>query len=158
MKKILALMCAFALSCLVLVGCGGSGNAVENKTGLEPGEYTVTVKTDSTMFAVNEYYNGHGTLTVTKDAATLHVTLRSTGICNLYLGKAEDAKTSGAVLLEHGSEMVDWKDGTKPKEAYTFDIPISELGKEFACAIKGTDSGKWYDHTIAVSDPQPVKK
>ena len=83
MKKIFALACAAALLCFVLGGCGGSNGAVENKTGLEPGTYTVTFKTDSTMFAVNEAYDNKGTMTVTKDSATVHVVLKAKSICNL---------------------------------------------------------------------------
>ena len=157
MKKIFALACAAVLMCVALVGCGGSNGAVENKTGLEPGTYTVTFKTDSTMFAVNEAYDNKGTMTVTKDSATVHVVLKAKGICNLYLGSAADAKTHEDRALQATEEKVTYSDGLS-KKCYAFDIPVSELNKEFDCAIKGTDSGKWWDHKVTVSDPQPVTK
>ena len=159
MKKILALACAAALFCLALVGCGGGNQkASVNNTGLEPGTYTVKFTTDSpTMFGTNEYYNGRGTLTVTKDSAELYVVLKARGIVNLYLGSAEDAQKKGAELLQPTEEVVKFDDGFT-KECYGFTIPINgALNEEFDCAILGS-KGKWYDHKVSISDPQPVTK
>ena len=52
---------------------------------LADGVYTVDFKTDSSMFKVNESKNGKGVLTVKDGEATLHISLTSKNIVNLYL-------------------------------------------------------------------------
>ena len=67
---------------------------------LEDGTYTADFNTDSSMFQVNETCDGKGTLTVEDGKMTIHITLRSTNIVNLYPGLAEDAQKDGAELLQ----------------------------------------------------------
>ncbi len=162
MKKMAALVGALCIACLLLVSCGGQGatggsQSAEggNKTGLEPGRYTAKFDTDSSMFGVNEYYEGRGTLEVSEDGATLHVVLRGDGIVKLFVGTAEDAQKGGAVLLEPTEEVVTYADGLS-KTCNAFDIPIAKLDEEFDCAILGA-KGSWYDHKVVVSDPQLVQ-
>ena len=52
---------------------------------LPDGEYTVDFETDSGMFRANEACDGKGTLTVKDGVQTLHVSLQSKKIVNLYL-------------------------------------------------------------------------
>lgn len=158
MKKLLVLVCALCIACVALVGCGGEQKASVNNTGLEPGTYSVKFDTDTPkMFGVNDYYEGRGTLTVTKDSAELYVVLKARGILKLHLGTADSARKNGAELLEPTEEVVKYDDGYT-KECYSFKIPIrGKLGEEFDCAILGSKD-TWYDHKVVVSDPQPVTK
>ncbi len=121
----------------------------------EDGVYKAEFKTDSSMFHVNEANNGLGDLTVKDGKMILHVSLASKSILNLFPGKAEDAKKDGAVLLEPTTDTVHYSDGTDD-EVYGFDIPVPALDEEFDLALIGT-KGKWYDHKVIVSNPQPVE-
>ena len=66
---------------------------------LEDGVYTAEFDTDSSMFHVNEACEGKGTLTVKDAIMTIHVSMPSKNIVNLYPGLAEDAQKKGAELL-----------------------------------------------------------
>ena len=120
---------------------------------LPDGEYTVDFETDSGMFRANEACNGKGTLTVQNGIQTLHVSLQSKKIVNLYVGTAEDAQQSGAVWLEPIVDTVTYSDGLS-EEVFGFDIPIVSVGQEFDLAIIGT-KGVWYDHRVSVQNPVP---
>lgn len=119
---------------------------------LEDGEYKADFKTDSSMFHVNEASEGKGTLTVKNGQMTLHISMPSKNIVNLFVGTAEDAEKSGAKLIAPTTDNVEYSDGTK-EEVNGFDIPVPELGKEFDVALIGT-KGKWYDHKVSVSNPE----
>lgn len=119
---------------------------------LEDGVYSAAFDTDSGMFHVNESLDGRGTLTVEDGKMTIHVTLASKGILNLFPGKAEDAKKEGAKLLEPTTDKVTYSDGYE-EEVYGFDIPVPALDEEFDVALIGK-KGKWYDHKVSVSDPK----
>ena len=120
---------------------------------LPDGEYTVDFETDSGMFRANEACNGKGTLTVKDGIQTLHVSLQSKKIVNLYVGTAEDAQQSGAVWLEPTLDTVTYSDGLS-EEVFGFDIPVVSVGQEFDLAIIGT-KGVWYDHRVSVQNPVP---
>ena len=107
------------------------------------------------MFHVNEAKDGCGDLTVKDGKMTIHISLVSKKIVNLYVGTAEDAAKDGAELLEPTTDTVTYSDGTT-EEVYGFDVPVESLDKEFDLAILGT-KGKWYDHKVSVSDPQPLE-
>lgn len=123
------------------------------KIDLPDGMYTAEFTTDSSMFHVNEAYDNKGILTVKDGQATIHITLTSKKIVNLFLGTAEDAQKDGAELLEPTTDTVDYDDGTTD-EAYGFDVPVPALDEEFDLALIGT-KGEWYDHKVKVSNPQP---
>ena len=74
-----------------------SKEAIENE--LKDGIYTADFDTDSNMFHVNEAKDGKGTLTVKNGEMTIHVSLVSKSIINLFSGKAEDAQKEGAKVL-----------------------------------------------------------
>lgn len=82
---------------------------------------------------------------------TIHISLGSKKILNLYPGLAEDAAKEGAVLLEPTTDTVTYSDGMT-EEVYGFDVPVPVIGEEFDLALIGT-KGKWYDHKVVVSDP-----
>ena len=103
------------------------------------------------MFKVNEAMNGMGTLTVKDGKMTIHVSLASEHIVNLFVGTAEDAQKEGARLLNPTKDTVTYSDGTT-EEVYGFDIPVQKLDEEFDLALVGT-KGKWYDHKVSVSYP-----
>ena len=121
-----------------------------NEYGLEDGVYTATFTTDSSMFHINEAYDNKGTLTVENGEMTIHITLPSQNIVNLFPGSAEDAQKDGAVLLEPTVDEVTYEDGTT-EEVYGFDVPVPVIDEEFPLALIGT-KGVWYDHMVVVSD------
>ena len=112
------------------------------KAPIEDGTYTAEFKTDSTMFHVNEANEGKGTLTVEDGKMTIHISLVSKNIVNLF---------PGTKLLEPTTDKVTYSDGTT-EEVYGFDVPIPALDEEFDLALIGT-KGKWYDHKVSVSNP-----
>lgn len=120
---------------------------------LADGVYLADFNTDSTMFHVNEVCEGKGTLTVKDGKMTIHVSLASTSILNLYSGLAEDAQKDGAELLQPSKDELTYPDGLK-ETVNGFDIPVPALDQEFDVALIGK-KGKWYDHKVSVSNPVP---
>ena len=120
---------------------------------LPDGEYTVDFETDSGMFRANEACDGKGTLTVKDGIQTLHVSLQSKKIVNLYPGAADQAQQDGAVWLEPTVDTVTYSDGLS-EEVFGFDIPVASVGQEFDLALIGT-KGVWYDHKVSVQNPMP---
>lgn len=174
-KKLLVLVLSAVMAVGMMSGCGAksdtsdtkaktaeSSSAKEEETEeqteceLEDGTYTAEFKTDSGMFHVNEANDGKGTLTVKDGKMTIHVSLHSKHIVNLFVGKAKDAKKDGAELLEPTTDTVTYSNGAT-EEVYGFDIPVSELDKEFDVALIGT-KGVWYDHKVSVTDPVKVEE
>lgn len=128
---------------------GDKGGAV-----LPDGVYRAAFETDSSMFRANETCDGKGTLTVADGEMTIHVSLMSKKILNLFPGTAEDAQKDGAVWLEPTVDTVTYSDGLS-EEVYGFDIPVPAIGEEFDLALVGT-KGTWYDHKVSVRDPEPL--
>lgn len=122
---------------------------------LEDGTYRAEFNTDSTMFHVNEANDGQGVLTVKDGEMTIHVSLVSKNIVNLFSGTTEDAQKEGAELLEPTTDTVTYSDGMS-EEVYGFDIPVPALDEEFDVALIGK-KGKWYDHKVSVSNPVPME-
>ena len=166
MKKKLNLA-ALLLAAALLGACGGqkqdaadtvaqtesaeTENAEQKSSiDLADGVYTVDFKTDSSMFKVNESKNGKGVLTVKDGEATLHISLTSKNIVNLYLGTADEAKEDEAGWLQPTVDTVTYSDGLS-EEVNGFDIPVPALDEEFDVAIIGT-KGKWYDHKVSVTN------
>lgn len=172
MKKRMTILLAI-VCCLALVACGQSAPAettaapaaqTEAETtvpettvpettapALPDGTYTAEFNTDSSMFHANETCDGKGTLYVQDGKMTLHVSLASTSIVNLYPGLAEDAQKEGAVLLEPTKDEVVYPDGLT-ETVNGFDIPVPYLDEEFDLALIGK-KGTWYDHKVSVSNP-----
>ena len=162
-------MCAMLafMTAIVIVSCGASDKsssapasessspaATESSVNasIPDGVYDADFNTDSNMFHVNEANNGKETLTVKDGKMTIHVSLVSKSIVNLYPGSAEDAKKDDAVLIEPTTDTVKYSDRTT-EEVYGFDIPVPVLDKKFDLAIIGT-KGVWYDHKVSVSNPK----
>lgn len=122
---------------------------------LADGVYTADFDTDSSMFHANEACDGKGTLTVQDGEMTIHVSLVSKTILNLFPGLAEDAQKDGAVLLQPTTDTVTYSDGLS-EEVYGFDIPVPALDTEFDLALIGK-KGVWYDHKVSVSNPEPLE-
>ena len=125
-------------------------DAAETDT-LEDGVYTAEFDTDSSMFHVNEANDKKGELTVKDGKMTIHVSLVSKKIVNLFAGTAEDAQKDGAEIIEPTTDTVKYSDGYT-EEVYGFDIPVPAIGEEFDVALLG-EKGKWYDHKVSVKDP-----
>lgn len=168
MKRWLMTGAALCMTAAMLTGCGGSadtdaaaqdkdnGSAIVTNDAAqnvpEDGVYSAAFDTDNpTMFHANEADDGKGTLTVKDGKMTLHVSLSSKNIVNLFVGSAEDAQKDGAQLLEPTTDTVTYSDGLT-EEVYGFDIPVPALNEEFDVALIGK-KGKWYDHKVTVSDP-----
>ena len=167
MKRVFSCVVAASLALSLLVGCGTSSTAssaassaassevassvassAAETAALPDGVYTAEFDTDSSMFHANEACDGKGTLTVENGQMTFHVSLASTHIVNLYLGKASDAADHEADWLQPTTDTVTYSDGTS-EEVYGFDIPVSAVDADFDLAILGT-KGKWYDHVVSV--------
>ena len=186
MKKLLALTLAALLLAAVLTGCASAPaeppaadsqptqteqpaaeepaaeqpaaeeEPVAEEPALADGVYTADFDTDSSMFHANEACDGKGTLTVKDGEMTIHVSLVSKTILNLFPGLAEDAQKDGAVLLQPTTDTVTYSDGLS-EEVYGFDIPVPALDTEFDLALIGK-KGTWYDHKVSVSNPVPVEE
>ena len=168
-KRLLILTLAVVMSVLVTTGCGKKEKKAENtksseitqttteekKSELEDGVYEVEFKTDSSMFHVNEAKDGKGELTVKNGDMTVHISLVSKKIVNLFVGLADDAKKDGASLLEPTTDTVTYSDGTS-EEVYGFDVPVASLDEEFDLAVLG-ESGRWFDHKVSVTNPIPAE-
>lgn len=163
-RKLCVAICA--LSVFVFLGSYSPVIAQENEESIsetmdkevqdnvpEDGVYTADFDTDSNMFHVNETCDGKGTLTVKDGKMTIHVSLVSKSILNLFAGTAEDAQKDGAEILEPTTDSVTYSDGYT-EEVYGFDIPVPALDEEFDVALIGK-KGKWYDHKVSVSNPVP---
>lgn len=148
-KHIAIALTAMAIG-MLFTGCSSSTSKID----LEDGVYTAEFTTDSTMFHINEAYNNQGTLTVKDGEATIHITLPSKNVLNLFSGTAEDAQKDGAELLEPTTDTVTYDDGLT-EEVNGFDVPVPVLDEEFDLALVGT-KGVWYDHKVTVSNPQPI--
>lgn len=148
-KKVIVLLWAVILCCVLAAGCG-------KKNALADGTYTADFNTDSTMFHVNEAYDGKGTLTVENGNMTIHVAMPSKNIVNLYLGTAEDAQKDGAELIQPVVDTVTYSDGTT-EEVNAFDVPVPAIGEDFDLALIGK-KGVWYDHKVSVSNPVAVEE
>lgn len=107
-------------------------------------------------FHANGACDGKGTLTVENGEMTIHVSLASTSILNLFPGVKEDAEKEGAELLQPTTDTVTYSDGLS-EEVYGFDIPVPALDEEFDVALIGK-KGTWYDHKVSVSNPVPVEE
>ena len=149
MKKFLSCLLALLMTASLLAGCGqqktddnNSGDAAE--PALVDGVYTADFNTDSSMFHANETCDGKGVLTVKDGQMTIHVSLASTSIVNLFPGLKEDAQKDGAVLLQPTKDTVTYPDGLS-EEVNGFDIPVPALDTEFDVALIGK-KGVWYDH------------
>ena len=128
----------------------------DQSAALADGTYTAAFNTDSSMFHVNEANDGQGTLTVKDGKMTIHISLASKNIVNLFVGTAEDAQKDGAALLEPTTDTVKYADGTE-EEVYGFDVPVEALNQEFDLAILGK-KGKWYDHKVSVADAKATEE
>ena len=178
MKKLQ--LVSITLAALLLAGCGAAESAapasesaskaastVETapaaeseseapaaEAALPDGVYTADFNTDSSMFHANESCDGKGTLTVADGQMTMHVSLQSKKIVNLYLGMAADAADHEADWLQPTTDTVTYSDGTS-EEVYGFDIPVAAVDTDFQLAILGT-KGTWYDHTVSVANAEPA--
>ena len=161
MKKNLCLL----LVCLVwLCGVGfawaegaaqSAPSAELEPSALADGIYYAKFKTDSSMFHVNEACDGKGILTVEDGVMTIHISLVSKSIVNLFPGKAEDARLEDAQILAPTVDTVQYSDGYV-EEVYGFDVPVPALDQDFDLAIIGT-KGVWYDHVVRVTNPEPAE-
>lgn len=146
--------------CTFFTGCSGNNNVQETDAAahaeLPDGVYLAEFDTDNSMFHVSEACEGKGTLTVENGKMTIHVSLGTKNIVNLYPGLAEDAAEDGAELLMPTEDTVTYSDGLT-EVVYGFDIPVPALDEEFDLALIGT-KGKWYDHKVVVSNPEPLEE
>lgn len=159
MKRTLTLILTVLMLCTLLFGCwqkseDGDPQDTNTEPALADGVYTADFSTDSSMFHVNEACKGKGTLTVENGQMTIHISLPSKSILNLFCGTAEDARKDGAALLQPTTDTVTYSDGLSD-EVYGFDIPVPALDTEFDVALIGK-KGVWYDHKVSVTDPVPT--
>ena len=154
-KRLMTLALAVVMTVSVFTGCGSKDDSKTSRSESKKTEF----KTDSSMFHVNDAYDDKGTLTVKDGKMTIHISLVSKNIVNLFPGTIKDAKKKGAKLLQPTTDTITDENGNvvtdiegKPKEVYGFDVPVPALDKEFDLALIGT-KGKWYNHKVSVSNP-----
>lgn len=153
-RKIFSAACVIMLLLMTfMTGCGGAGKQEAEKPELEDGTYTATFKSGHPMFHVNDANNDRGVLTVKDGKMTIHVSLQSKKIINLFYGTKEEAQKDGAELIQPTKDKIVYDDGYET-EVYGFDVPVPYLGKEFDVSLLGTH-GNWYTHQVVVSDPIP---
>lgn len=162
MKKRTIFLCMAALIAVFATGCSNQPDASdplavsqEEQITMEDGVYSADFETDSSMFRVNETCDGKGKLTVQDGKMTIHISLTSQNIVNLFSGTAEDAQKDGAELLQPTVDTVTYEDGIS-EEVNGFDVPVPVLDKPFNLALIGT-KGKWYDHEVIVSNPEKLE-
>ena len=97
-----------------------SSESEQSAAELADGLYTADFTTDSSMFRVNETCEGKGTLTVENGKMTIHISLGSKKIINLYPGLAEDAEKEGAKLLMPTEDTITYSDGIQAREAFYY--------------------------------------
>ena len=160
MNRKISVLFALMMAIMIMMsaaGCASSGGGkAEEETpdpGIEDGTYVVTFKSNHAMFHVSDANNDKGILTVKDGKMTVHVSLQSKKIINLFYGTKEDAQKEGAELIEPTTDTVYYDDGTTA-EVYGFDVPVPALDEEFDVSILGTH-GNWYTHKVVVSDPVP---
>lgn len=100
------------------------------------------------MFRVSEANHGEGILTVKNGKMSIHISLGSKKILNLYAGKAEDASKDESNWLKPTVDTVTYEDG-ESEEVFGFDVPVKAVDKDFDLALIGT-KGVWYDHKVKV--------
>ena len=157
---LLLILVMTAFAAVALTGCGGSEGTGEAEAespaqaaGLADGTYVVDFTTDHAMFHVNDANNDKGILTVKDGEMTVHVSLQSKKIVNLFLGNKEDAQKEGAELIEPTKDKIVYEDGIE-EEVYGFDVPVPALDEPYEVSIIGTH-GNWYTHNVTVSNPVP---
>lgn len=101
------------------------------------------------MFRVSEANHNKGELNVKNGKMTIHVSLSSKNIVNLYLGLAEDAKNNENLWLNPTEDLVTYDDGLS-ETVYGFDIPVKVLDQKFDLALLGK-KGIWYNHKVSVT-------
>ena len=153
-KKWISVMVSILLIALLFCGCKEADHIQGSE--LPDGIYTAEFHTDSAMFHVSEACDDKGTLTVKDGEMTLHISLSSKNVLNLYPGLAADASKKGAELLLPTEDVVTYSDGLT-EEVYGFDIPVPILEEEFDLALIGKKE-KWYDHKVIVSNPVPLEE
>ena len=155
-KLWMLLLAVLTMVMFTFAGCGSTadGDSAGSAAALENGTYIVDFTTDSNMFHTSDAYEANkALLTVNDGEMTVHVSLQSKKIVNLYAGLAEDAAKDGAELIDPTVDTVTYADGYT-QEVYGFDIPVPALDEEFDVALIGRH-GNWYDHKVVVSNPIP---
>ena len=166
-RKLITIFSTLLLVCSLFCGCADKNSVQENniieetpteeeQTAIPDGTYMADFDTDSSMFHVSEACDGKGILTVKNGEMTIHISLMSKKIVNLYPGLAEDAEKDGAELLMPTEDTVTFSDGLT-EVVYGFDVPVPALEEEFDLALIGT-KGTWYDHKVKVSNPEPMEE
>ena len=157
-KKLLVLLLSASMAMTMLAGCGSNTDKKDDTKTEASKDDASEANTDSGMFHENPDYNdGKATLTVKDGKMTVHITLNSKNIVQLFLGSAEDAQKDGADLIDPSETTeITYSDGSAPEEVYSFDVPVPTLDDEFDLALVGT-KGKWYDHKVSVSNPELVQ-
>ena len=166
-RKLITIFSILLLVCSLFCGCADKNSVQENniieetpteeeQTAIPDGTYMADFDTDSSMFHVSEACDGKGILTVKNGEMTIHISLMSKKIVNLYPGLAEDAEKDGAELLMPTEDTVTFSDGVT-EVVYGFDVPVPVLEEEFDLALIGT-KGTWYDHKVKVSNPEPMEE
>ena len=122
---------------------------------VQDGTYTGTAECTPDGDGEFTKYNLSLSVTVEDGKMTIHISLVSKNIVNLFPGTAKEAQKKGAKFLEPTTDKVTYSDGTT-EEVYGFDVPVPALDEEFDLALLGT-KGTWYDHVVSISNPEKTE-
>ncbi len=120
---------------------GGVKSAAELKEeeegagDLADGTYEAEVASSSSMFRVVK-----AVLHVEGGEMTADITLSGTGYGKLYMGTADEAANAGE------SDCIPYVEGADG--AYTYTVPVPELGRPVACAAYSIKKETWYDRDL----------
>ena len=142
-KRLMAVVLSAVMTAAIFTGCASKDDSSKSDNK--------SAKTEQQKSDAKEENEGKGTLTVEDGKMTIHISLVSKNIVNLFPGTAKEAQKKGTKLLEPTTDKVTYSDGTT-EEVYGFDVPVPALDEEFDLALIGT-KGKWYDHKVSVSNP-----
>lgn len=102
---------------------------------IRDGRYSVTVKSDSSMFRIVD-----ALLTVEDGEMTATLTMSGQGYGMLYMGTGEEALADTEESYIH---FVTDAEGAK-----TFTVPVAALDKETDCAAWSIKKEEWYDRVL----------
>ncbi len=133
MKKFIVFVFA-ALLLLLQPACMADGAPI-TADKLKDGNYSVTVKSSSSMFKIVDC-----TLTVNGGEMSAVMTLSGTGYEKLYMGKGADAASAPDEDCVYFAPDAEGR--------YTYTVPVEALDAEIDCAAWSIRKQQWYDRTL----------
>ena len=158
MKRILILLLAAVLACMMFTGCSAKTTATANGTPasaasgeqtsaesekpkpiygnqLQDGTYNIEVSSSSSMFRIID-----AQLTVKDAKMSAVLTLSGDGYEKLYMGTGKEAAADNDDKCIYFAENADGK--------YTYTVPVTALDQDIDCAAWSIRKKTWYDRVL----------